>query len=342
MKKALSIYKDPGLSTECYHNFRLSLLLSKPGAEAWQFSHYMNLKFTFHQKDTFPMIRLEEHLDIYSEVMQEEHMRIENDLIQQIKNSVDNNEYIVIYLNWKNIKGSAFYKQTNMYHEAIIYGYDDTEKTFDVIAFSMNNIVYGTAKIPYEECEREFYRLCTEDMQKVQWFTYYGFPISRIKLKNVDYTLDKRKLYFSLDRGNVKAELSHQDSFAVGYYVADALAQFFKQQALRCTLLPSDYELWNILIYKLLQHNRLMKNRLQYMQALGDTSFQHLAKVEKYLESNKKIFSRVRSLSLNYQRNNKTEDLERISEEFKKAYNYDKRIYSMLQEYLVQIQLSLF
>ncbi|MBU8772109.1 hypothetical protein [Cytobacillus oceanisediminis] len=291
------------------------------------------------------MVRFEDHLNIYSDVLEEEHIKIDvnqSDLLERIKKTIDDGEYVVIYLNWKNIKGSAFYNQTDMFHEAIIYGYDDENETFNMIAFLVEGKVYGTTKIPFKETINEFKRLYKEDLRKNQWFVHYGFPIAKIKIKEPPpLHFDDRKLYFAFERGNLQAPLYQDEGYTMGNNIYQAFSSYFLKQAERFSILSNNFQLWNIIILKMVQYNKLMLERVLYLEKIKETSFGHCKKIKNYYEKIAKELQTIRRLSLKCQRTKNPDDLKLISEHFNKIYEYEKRTYPLFKEYLVHLRLTI-
>lgn len=176
--KQLPINENPGFSTECYHNFRLSIIMADPNLRPWCMSHYYNLIMYRESLDTFPRIHLEEHLNIYSDVLSEQtllvkqHKSWRQEIIERLKSDT----YVLLYLNWKFIPQSSFYHREDMIHECLIYGYNEDQQTFDTIAFEVDRKAYGTTNLSFQAVEEGINLMFDHHMYSHKWFAHYGFP----------------------------------------------------------------------------------------------------------------------------------------------------------------------
>ncbi|MGA5691427.1 hypothetical protein [Cytobacillus pseudoceanisediminis] len=336
----LPVEPNPGFETECYHNFRLSIIFSNPQLLPWYHSHFLNITIKDSGLDQFPQVNFEEHLDIYSDIIKEETVRKQEDWIEYIRKAIQEGHYILAYLNWKNITSSSFYKKEDMIHECIIYGFDDNTMEFHVLAFEVDNKVYGTTKIHYDVFHNEFRRVLKEDIFTQRWFAYYGFPIAKINiLPCPSKNLDAKKIYFALERSlNNTLDSKKESIYAIGYFVNDFLASYFKQLYNGRPLDKGEYTMWNMMIHKILLHKTVMINKMDYLSTLFDE--QAAIKVKKFFEKSKKQVKLIQGYTFKYQRTSDPQFLNAISECFKKMYQLEKRTMPMLKEYLVNFCLD--
>ncbi|GAA4726383.1 hypothetical protein [Brevibacillus fulvus] len=336
----LPVHPNPGFETECYHNFRLSIVLRNDQLLPWYYSHFANLVLIGKEPDDFPMINFAEHLEIYSEVLKEERIPDTPDWTELIRSCLAQGEYVLIYFNWKHIKGSHYYQVRDLFHEALIYGYDDQKQAFQLLAFEVGGKIYGALEVSYEDCQREFVRLRREDMHSQKWFAYFGFPIARIRLKEqLPTSMDMRRLFFSLDRGRVKANPSSYEVYAMGYDLNLYLAHYFGQVITGERRLPTrEFTRWNIMIHKMAHHKKLMMRRLEYLDPEGKQ--QIVSKIKDYYAFSSKALLKSRALSYQYQRTGDGDALKRLSEQFQYIYEQEKRATALLMEFLVLHQLN--
>ncbi|MBO8162786.1 MAG: hypothetical protein H0Z34_03575 [Brevibacillus sp.] len=338
-KRKLPVTAKTGFFTECYHNFRLSIVLAHPELTPWYYSHFCNLILQSNRDDQFPFIRFEDHLDIYSEVLEERVVLEAADWVELIRQALSNGEYILLYFNWKNIRSSLYYQKKDIHHEALLYAYDDETETFELLAYDVEGSVYGSARVSYEECRRELERLLAEDLRSQKWFSYYGFPVQRISVKpSAPKELNLKRLYFALDRGRVKASPHHADVFAMGFYIYAYLAEFFAQLADGRYLHESEHVLWNIVLNKMLQHKKLSVKRIEFFAADGDSPF--LRRSRDFFEEARRHLVSIMGKSLRYQQGGQTALLKEISEAMYAIYQLEKRAAPLLMEYLVDRQLN--
>ncbi|GEM_PF-6571471 len=332
----LPITESSYFITECYHNLRLSIILSEQSRTPWYYSHFVNIMLKNPKQDCFPTIRLEDHLHVYSDILHEKRLAYESqDIIKEIKEQIVNNKYVIMYFNWKYINLSNYYNKTDMVHEALIYGFNNELQCFYLLAFEVNSKMYTSIKISYEECRRQFAIILNEELVNSRWFTYYGFPASTIGIRSsYDYELDKRAIFFALERSPIKGCASHPNGTALGYYVFESLAIYFEELALsERVLLPSEYPYWNIMMQKLADYNRLMMNRIQYLK--GDYESKLLNVVHDAYQKELRYLTEIRLKSLAFQRVGTKQALKEISKLYNNIYQVEKRAVPILMEYLV-------
>lgn len=338
-RQYLPVTEQTGFFTECYHNFRLSIVLAHPELLPWFYSQFCNLILQSNRDDQFPFVRFEDHLDIYTEVLREEVILQAEDWVETIRQAVAAGDYILLYFNWKNIKSSLYYQQKDMHHEALLYGFDDETETFTLLAYDVEGKVYGKTRITYAECRRELERLIAEDMHSQRWFAYYGFPLQRISLKQKEPTaINLRRLYFALDRARVKASPHESEVFAMGYHIYAYLTEFFQQLGQGRYLHPAEHVLWNIVLNKMIQHKKLMVKRLDFLAQDGPSPF--LQRCRSFYEQARKQLVSIMGQSLRYQQSASGELLREIAKATQEIYELEKRAVPLLMEYLVDRQLE--
>ncbi len=341
-KKRLPVHLNPGLETECYHNFRLSLLMSGPERLAWCCNHFVNLKIQSKAKMHFPFVAFEEHLDIYSGLLTERLMDARGKAWDAaIREAIDQGRYVLIYLNWKRIEASNFYNGPDLVHDAIIYGYDREAGLFDLLAFEVNGKSYDAVQISFAACELELAHVLEEHWHANKWFAYYGFPISTIDLlPYADAEGDWRCLYFSLERGKVRPQGQGDDVFANGYFVNEYMASYFSQRALDGNIDPREYGVWNIVIVKMLQHKKWMLRRLAYLRQTREGSGSRLLqKSESLYEKAKGLIMNARVESYKYQKTGERRYLDRLAALFQSVFEQEKRAVPLLMEHLIDVRL---
>lgn len=341
--KQLPVHMNPGLETECYHNFRLSIIMSDPDRLPWCYSRFVNLQIQSKEKMQCPFVRFEEHLDIYSGLLLEEPIDIHHkDWMTSIREAINQDQYVIIYLNWKHIRGSNFYNGSDLVHDAIIYGYNDEERMLDLLAFEVLGKSYGTIRIPYDICETEFAHVIEAHLHANKWFAYYGFPLSTIRINRcAEVSQDLRCLYFALERGKVRPQGREDDVFANGYYVNEHMAAFFLQLSADRNVDAREYGLWNIVVLKMLQHKKWMLKRLAFMMhAHSGRDDRLLKKSLSLFEKAKLRLMQVRMDALKYQKTSEVHYLEQLSGHFQYIFEQEKRAVPLMMEYLIQTRLD--
>lgn len=347
MQKKLPVHISPGFETECYHNVRLSILFSHANLRTWILSHFVNLVIQSSISDRFPMVRFEEHLDVYHDILEEKPLNPSKSIITSVCQSIESGSWVLLFLNWRNLDCSDhFGSSEDLIHECLIYGYDDERSEFDILAFDVNGQSYGRAKLSYEECEREFSLIYKEKNLTHQWFAYYGFPAVSIRLKKTaDVEMDNKKIFFALDRGKIPSTIKDGNInwFAAGGYVSEALGNYILQVSNGRPLPSEEYPLWNISNYKLILHNKLMIEKIDSLLNKSDPSkHKVLDRIKKFYLRRRNLLLKVTAYTKKFQQNGQKPLLLEISKTYKNVFECEKRANPIFMEYLVQDKLNEF
>jgi len=338
MSVRLPVMDAPGLETECYHNCRLSAVLADPDMTPWFLSHFVNLKLQTSTEGTFPIIRFEEHVDIYSDVQEETPLRGKpTELVRLIRESLTRHEYVLVFMNWSHFQASKYFGHQDRIHESLIYGFDDCKEVFYALAFDVEGKTYGATEIAYSQCARELSAIFEQHMKSQKWFAFYGFPLVTIANKQHDNKkMDTKKLFFALDRARMKGFSENGESFAMGYFVYEYLSYYFSKAKL--SMLEKEYPIWNIMVYKLIQHNKINLLRMAYMRSIWENS--ELNRLFIMYDNSRKLLRTIRSLSLKYQRCLDPVDLQEIAGLFHSLYEQEKRALPIFLDFLARDRLS--
>ncbi|WP_214482990.1 hypothetical protein [Bacillus sp. SM2101] len=287
---------------------------------------------------------MEEHLEIYSEVLSEVPIYKDSSWNSSIISVLNKNHYVLVFLNWKHIRHSKYYKIKNIVHEAIIYGYDHRKQTFNGLGFEIDGQTFGEFEITYKELERCLDLTIKDHLYKERWFAYYGFPVVSISINNPTRSpaINKTQLFFSLDRSKVfDKDICEEGSYANGHHVYLYLSYYFEELASHPQkLAPKEYILWNIIQYKLLQHKKFNLGTIQ--QLINESENKEIKRIQGLYKQSKRELTKLRSLSLKYQQTNYIEHLSHISNGFYKVYELEKRINAFFKDYLVRQKIDKF
>ncbi|MDF2986916.1 MAG: hypothetical protein K0R50_2426 [Eubacterium sp.] len=77
------------------------------------------------------------------------------DIHSLITNALNENNYVVIFLDEFYIPNRRTYQKSNFYHENFIFGYDTAEKTYDILGFDERRL-FNSGKVSYHELEQGF------------------------------------------------------------------------------------------------------------------------------------------------------------------------------------------
>lgn len=340
-KKILDVNRSPGFEIECYHNVRLSIILKSKDNFPWFHGNFVNLQVKAPINNEFPIVQFEDHLNIYSEVLHEEKINFNNDWVEQIKSCILNNEYVVLFLDWSKVPDSHYYQnRSNVIHEALVYGYDDETKRFLLLGFEIKGQKYGSFTISYEDLVKHIEDVIKYTKVNQKWYAYFGYPVSRIKEnKNQNINFNIRNLYFSLNRSKSNSLPDLENGIAMGNFVPLFFGHYFKSLSNSFALSENEYEVWNIMLYKILLHNKLMRERLVFLQSIYGQDPLLDRVIDFYARSRKELILII-SESNKFIKLKEKQLLRSISERFMKCHEYEKRAFPLLMEYLVQLNMN--
>jgi len=339
----LPVDPNPGFEVECYHNFRLSILFAFfSDYRSWYCTHFVNLRLLTTEASLFPVIDFENHLDIYSDVLEEHPLDYSQDIIHSVISQIQSRAYVVMFLNWKNISGFNRATNEDLIHECLIYGYNNEKKVFFALAFEVSGALYGPLELSYEECLSEYKQLICNGVRQHQWFAYYGYPAATIRLKKYNNDGGLRKLYFAFDRLRLQSdvEIGQTGLILLGPAVSLYLSKYFEGLSEGLPLLASEYSLWNITMHKLMKHKKLMKERIEYMCQLDDA--QDYSTAIELVNKCIRQLPQIRILSLKWQKTKERELLQDITRGFKSLYEWEKRLVPIMKQNLVNVRMKNF
>lgn len=323
------------MEVECYHNFRLSIVRSFPGLMPWYYSHFINLTLQADEGELFPIIRFEDHLDVYDGVLEETPSNFsEGDVIGHIRACLLKKRYVIAYLNWKHVESSSFYRRQNMVHEALVYGFDDNSRRLHLLAFQAGGKEYGHITIDYEAFEAVFSRLAEEDWEKQRWFAYYGFPISDVQVTEQSFGFDYRRMFFALDRSKAAADSPaiHPTGAQINRFMAD----YFRRKHAEGNIPQECFPIWGIMVYKTVLHKTMMLQRLEFLQK--DRHGDKLQPVVALYQKAHRQAQHLSWISHRYRRLPDPKELKAVAEAYDNLYAAEKRANLLLMEFLVHRQ----
>ncbi|SDZ37880.1 hypothetical protein [Bacillus sp. 166amftsu] len=340
--KSLNVNQNPGFELECYHNVRLSILDNNEDFINWFHSHFVNLVLYKSNKEIVPYIRFENHIDIYSEVLSEEPVKKVGNWVDSIKKCIDHNNYVIAFLNWSNILQSRYYKEDkDMVHECLIFGYCDKNQEFEILAFDVNGLPYTKVSIPFSILSKELDHIIDFHLRKQKWFTYYGFPVSKIIKKPFNFnSLNKQKLFFGMDRHRYISSYNNNSEFAGGCSINLYLSELFQKicdesEHHKRNDFFKQSEYWKIMNLKLILHKNIMISRIKLLK---NQSFSYeLIKIEEYFVKCLQELKIILALSKKFTKTMDLNYLQNISSRFNKVYEHEFRATYQMLDYLVKL-----
>ncbi|MGM1049382.1 MAG: hypothetical protein ACQEXX_25045 [Bacillota bacterium] len=335
----LPVHSNPSFLTECYHNFRLSVVLADPHCEKWLHSRFNNLLLYEETPDSLPMIRYEDHINVYYGVLEEKSLikDSERTWLETIVRKIDRGWYVLLFVDWSRITISNHYGSNNsMVHELLIYGYDNNAGTFDILAFDILGETYGHGKIPYTECLSEFEHVLKLIGEK-QWFAYYGFPAAQIRPIHDRQPQDYSSLFFSLERAHFNEKSNSISGFGIGATVNKNLAAYFNNEP---DITVFDFTFWEIMSSKLIHHKQIMIDKVEYL--IKHYSNPSLPRILDYYKRLQSQLITIKAYSTVWYKTGNSVILKKIGDLFQKMYVTEKRVISLFMEVLITIKLEPF
>lgn len=341
--KFLEVHLNPGFELECYHNLRLSILKKDEHYKYWLYSNFVNLVLFRNKREIIPYIRFENHIDVYSDILIEKPLNKRGNWESSIKKCVDSNNYVIVFLNWKNIPRSKYFnKEKDMIHEGLIYGYCDRTKHFKMLAFDVNNLPYTTIQIPFYLISNELDQLIESQSQlaKQKWFKYYGFPITKVTKKNLNIqSMNKHKLFFSLDKSRFNSSYKDNAEYATGYSINSYLSELFIEMCNEdnhehIKKFTNQLDYWKIMNLKLILHKYLMISRIGLLKESDNDP--ELLKIEQKFNKCLTHLKVILALTNKFNQTKELKYLLNIAAQFRKVHEYELRGTYQILEYLVK------
>lgn len=274
MHHKLPIHMQPALYSYLHHAYPLSVMPEHPHFFPWLHSHYIQWSadpefFNHLDEHIFVNYYQPMHTHHYNELL---HLKIitadllsrmetGTDLIAFFKRSIDQGDYVYLFLDEFYLPGKAMYRRHHFAHDTLLFGYDDEEQVFHTLGFN-HNYEYGQTDIGYEPF-LESYRQA--DRRKA----YYTKEIILYNLnKDRTYPFDSQLVMESLEDYVLSRNSSERyrsiaspNNHVYGLKVYEEIVKYLR-------LLQSDPTLYrNIIpVHLLWEHKKMMADRLKYMK----------------------------------------------------------------------------
>ena len=155
--------------------------------------------------------------------------------------------------------------------------------------------------------------------------------MSTINLKNITHSIDMKNIFFSLEQSS--KDIFTSDHYSKGIFIYRYFSEFLVD--INTEIDSNDFVLWDIVINKLIEHNKLLYERYVYLNNFSNFDF--AIRVQQSSINNLKI---IYAQSRSYLRAKKIESLERISEKFLEIYQQQKRALPIILDELINYKLS--
>jgi hypothetical protein len=182
----------PAVTTYTWHSIQLSIVSSYPICHPWIYSNFIHLgtnegfkgektnfdfvKFDYFYYDLNPWLRRTTEKISYGNLSRI--LSISNKTLSEyIKEMLDMNHYVSLYLNDYYLPNTIFYQNGHVIHEVLIYGYDDEKELFYTGGiFDTRKYRFSTNR--YCEIEEAFYHVNPLDHVKGYDLSFYTYRIN--------------------------------------------------------------------------------------------------------------------------------------------------------------------
>lgn len=303
MQKKLPIHVQPALYSYLHHAYPLSVMPEHPNYLHWLHSHYIQLSadpefFNHLDEHIFVNYYQPMHTHHYNELLHLkilttdllDRMKTGMELVHFFKQSIDQGEYVYLFLDEYYLPGKAMYQQHHFAHDTLLYGYDEDKQVFHTLGFNQN-YEYGPTEIGFDSF-LESYRMADRSHE------YYTKEIVLYRLnKDRTYTFDIQLVMDSLEDYVLSRNSSERyraiaapNKHAFGIQVYGEFIKYLQ-------LLKSNSEIYrNIIpIHLLWEHKKMMVDRFAYMKqqgyfSLSDQLTQKVQEIEREAFQIRKLF----------------------------------------------------
>ncbi|GGG07255.1 hypothetical protein GCM10010912_59890 [Paenibacillus albidus] len=256
---------NPLISCYPQHAFYMSIISEKEECLPWIYSNYSNLFIDEAGFCDFIIKTPEYHLYPWFQGSQRLHKNIiikyKMDFIQFIKESIDDNNYIVLDVDEFYLPCSQRYQKKHFIHHTMICGYDDETLDFLIYGF-YNQQKYSLRYVEYKDLEKAFlHSISAIDSRYIHLITYN----ENYSLNNFRYNINlfKDQLYYHYNsifapalNPEVSFNLNSAENLSTGLEIYNKLIEFYSM----------DFNNDHRPIYTLYEHKKFMNLKLRYLK----------------------------------------------------------------------------
>lgn len=187
MEKLLPIVKENCIVSECWNSYIISAVLSRKSLYPWYVERFIDfyinrdLSCKYQQFNPYSY----EYVD-YSEVVEYEHFDDNHEIIEKIKRKIDEEKYVMIYLNLTDLLRKKYMIRSldgDYLQDVMVIGYNNTSFHCCIMINDELNV------LPMEQSalKSNFYSACSiinKNPQDYTWLYSLNLPISCFRLKD--------------------------------------------------------------------------------------------------------------------------------------------------------------
>lgn len=289
-----------------YHNlaFPLSVICCKDKNKGWFYSNFINIYSFYDQEINKLIINFDVQFfedEVYylnrEKISVKTLDAISNRPIENIIELLNQNKYVILFLDEYYIEESLRYNKEHFDHEFMIYGYDLEEGTFDTINYG-NDYHYKSRKMSFksftegynsQQLNRDLPMMFLSYYEDNEWFRpYYKLDSKYINysiknyLKGHNFLYNKRHIY--------PLNCNSKNKYGIDIYID--LINYLEA-------MKTDNNFIEVIFFYLLyEHKNCMERRLNYMNEKGYIS-------KEYCDKYQSISNQTRNLIMNIIKINK-------------------------------------
>ncbi|MFB5763584.1 hypothetical protein [Paenibacillus medicaginis] len=322
--------------------YPLSIAMQHSKSEAWFYSNYIQLicagnfpegKFFSFYTSNLPWYDffLSCPLINYQKINQRFLEKYEGGLIRFICDSIDQNQYIHLYVDESYISHKKAYKKNALPHEMLIFGYNKENSSFHVSGYN-SNVIFGEYEVTFEEFLLAFNNCDkTKNREYICLLAYneehnYHFDLELViqSLKELRYSLNSSYHYRSM---------SPPSNWIFGLSIYDHIIKYLDTEV-NFLKEKIDFRIF----HTLWEHKGVMLNRLKYLKEhhyLNDAD--ELIKIYSEIESDSLI---LRNMAMMYNLNENSAIITSITEKMTQIKSIEEAALSRLISQLESVEKS--
>ncbi len=337
--KVLKITDPP---IKCYPDnaYPLSIVLNYDFAWEWFYCNFIQLHFDensiydpvrFYNTDASSSIwDTRNPLIDYQMIHRDTLALFGSDIIKFIKDAIDLENYITIYLDEFYIIDRWAYQNTHFNHINFIYGYDDKEQCFYTAGYD-RNMQYSYTKISFLEIEQAYINNVKNYYQGLNKIYLLKFDTERKKYEfDILAVIKQLKEYVYAENSSLRYNLEFNGGRNL-YFGTDIYAPY----KLYLETIHKNGWTWNSIkpIVILYEHKNLMALRIKYMEENG--YLQVDSKYYAYFVSLAEIYAGIKFKFIKYMITRKKHILDEIIAFIDKSVSEET---SMLKEMIIELE----
>lgn len=322
--------------------YPLSIVMQHKQSEDWFYSNYIQLicagnfpegKFFSFYTSNLPWYDffMSCPLITYQKINQRFLEKYMGGIISFICDSIDQNQYIHLYVDESYIAHKKAYKKYALPHEMLIFGYNKETLKFYVSGYD-SNVIFGEYEVGFEELLVAFNNCDkTKNREYVSLLSYNEEHSYHFDLKLIIRSL--KELRFSLNSSYHYRSMSTPSGWIFGLSIYDHIIEYLSNQV---STLREKIDIR--IFHTLWEHKLVMLNRLNYLKEhhyLDDAD--ELIKIYSEIESDLKI---LRNLAIIYNKNENSTTVTSIMEKMKKIKNLEENALSDLISKLESVEIN--